>query len=240
MTRLLRQANAVSKGLFAISLCTYVFLCPDWRVLVGLVLGLLALLALTGELDRIVLLLVGLFVAALPMLLVLFVWGGVEKAGNWREGVWLGLGWLGIYALRVLIMVLVDLLVVKLTSFSTMILSLRGLRLPGGVVLFVSALVSMLPNILAMAMRVIEVQRCRGFEIKKMIRPSNFLPLFIPVFLAQMRRSTDLALSLELRGVCGDSLTRGGRLTMGGGDLLFVIAAALVWVGPVNLAVFVG
>ncbi len=142
--------------------------------------------------------------------------------------------------LRVLIMVLVDLLVVKLTSFSTMLLSLRGLHLPGGVVLFISALVSMLPNILAMALRVIEVQRCRGFELKKMLRPSSLLPLFIPVFLAQMRRSTDLALSLELRGVSGEALVRGARLTVGAGDLLFVVAAALVWIGPISLDVIVG
>jgi energy-coupling factor transport system permease protein len=240
MTRLLRQANAVSKGLFAISICTYAFLCPDWRILVGLGVGLLAVLGLTGELDRIVLLLVGVFLAALPMLLVLFIWGGVEKAGNWHDGVWLGLGWLGLYMLRVLIMVLVDLLVVKLTSFSTMLLSLRGLHLPGGVVLFISALVSMLPNILAMALRVIEVQRCRGFELKKMFRPSSLLPLFIPVFLAQMRRSTELALSLELRGVSGEALVRGARLTVGAGDLLFVVAAALVWIGPISLDVIVG
>jgi energy-coupling factor transport system permease protein len=240
MTRLLREANAVSKGVFAISVCTYAFLCPDWRILLALVLGLFALLGLTGELDRIALLLIGVFVAALPMLLFLFIWGGVEKAGNWRDGVWLGLGWLGLYALRVLIMVLVDLLVVKLTSFSNMILSLRGLHLPGGVVLFVSAVVSMLPNILAMALRVIEVQRCRGFEVKKLVRPSSFLPLFIPVFLAQMRRSADLALSLELRGVCSDSLGRGGRLSFCGGDVLFVLAAVIVWIGPISLEVLVG
>ena len=72
MTRLLRQANAVSKGLFAISICTYAFLCPDWRILVGLGVGLLLVLGLTGELDRIVLLLVGVFLAALPMKGALF------------------------------------------------------------------------------------------------------------------------------------------------------------------------
>ena len=86
----------------------------------------------------------------------------------------------------------------------------------------------------------IEVQRCRGFELKKMLRPSSLLPLFIPVFLAQMRRSTDLALSLELRGVSGEALVRGARLTVGAGDLLFVVAAALVWLGPISLDVIVG
>lgn len=240
MNELLRRANAASKGLFAISLCAYSFVCPDWRLLLGFMVVLLAVLAWMGEFDRLVWIVFGVCLAGMPMLLVLFLLGGVEKAGNWRDGVWLGLGWMGVFYLRLWIMVLADLLLVKLTSFSNMILSLRGLRLPGSVVLFVSALVSMLPNILSMALRVVEAQRCRGFETRRMLRPRSFLPLFIPVFLAQMRRSADLALSLELRGVSGDNLKRGGQLSLGVGDLVFVVAAVLVWVGPISWAEFTG
>lgn len=236
MNQWLRESNALSKILFAISLCAYAFVCSDWRVLVAYILVLLALLAATGEIDRILLLAVGIFFAGLPVLLVLFILGGIEKSATWQEGVWLGLSWLGVFFLRLLIMVLADLLVVKLTSFSNMILSLRSLRLPGGVVLFVSALVSMLPNIFGMALRVIEVQRCRGFDAKKLINPRNFLPLFIPVFLAQMRRSADLALSLELRGVNGATYGRGGRLSLGRGDILFLVATVLVWFGPFRMS----
>jgi energy-coupling factor transport system permease protein len=232
MIALLRQTNALSKGIFAVSLCGYAFICPDWRILVAYVLGLLLFLSRAGELDRTLWLVIGVFIASMPIMLALFLLGGVEKSATWREGILIGLEWYAIFSLRVFIMVLVDLLVVQLTSFSNMILSLRGLRLPGVVVLFVSALVSMLPNILAMALRVIEVQRCRGFDAKKMIRPSRFLPLFIPVFLAQMRRSADLALSLELRGVSGATLSRGGRLSLGAGDVLFFAAAVLIWGGP--------
>ena len=234
MIRFLRRANAVSKCVFALSLCVYAFSCQDWRILAGLIALLAGLLAVSGEWDRGVTVVFGVFVLGLPTLLVLFLLGGVEKAATWQEGVWLGLGWLGVFLLRVLIMVLADLIVVKLTSFSNMVLSLRGARLPGGLVLFVSALVSMLPNICGMALKVIEVQRCRGFETKKLLRPSNFLPLFIPVFLAQMRRSADLALSLELRGVSREALSRGGRLTFGAGDALFILAAVAVWIGPIS------
>lgn len=230
----LHRANALSKVLFAVSICAYAFVCPDWRILVAYTVALTAVLWATGECDRTVLIVVGVLVAGMPVLLLLFILGAVEKSATWQEGVWLGLGWLGVFLLRVIIMVLADLIVVKLTSFSNMVLSLRGARLPGGVVLFVSALVSMLPTICGMALRVIEVQRCRGFEPKKLLRPSNFLPLFIPVFLAQMRRSADLALSLELRGVSREALSRGGRLTFGAGDALFLLAAVAVWVGPIS------
>lgn len=232
----LHRATSLSKVLFAVSICAYAFVCPDWRILVAYAVALMGLLWATGECDRTVFIVVGVLVAGMPVLLLLFILGGVEKAATWQEGVWLGLGWLGVFLLRVLIMVLADLIVVKLTSFSNMVLSLRGARLPGGVVLFVSALVSMLPNICGMALKVIEVQRCRGFETKRLLRPSNFLPLFIPVFLAQMRRSADLALSLELRGVSREALGRGGRLTFSAGDVFFFLAALAVWIGPVSLA----
>lgn len=232
MNRLLRDANALSKCLFAISVCAYAFLCSDWRVLAAYMLVLLAGLLLFAEVDRMLLLAVFVFAISSPVLLALFILGGIEKAPTWQEGVWLGLSWLGVFYLRLCIMVLADLLVVKLTSFSNMILSLRSLRLPGKVVLFASALISMLPNIFGVALRVIEVQRCRGFEPKQLIRPKNFLPLFIPVFLAQMRRSADLALSLELRGVNGATYGQALRLQVGWGDVLFVVAGLLVWIGP--------
>jgi len=232
MNRMLREANALSKCLFAASLCAYAFVCSDWRVLVAYILLLMAILAMTMEFDRILLLALGILVTGLPVLLVLFIAGGIEKAPTWQEGVWLGLSWLGVFFLRIFIVVLADVLVVKLTSFSNMIFSLRSLRLPGRLVLFVSALVSMLPNIFGMALRVIEVQRCRGFEVKKLCNPKNFLPLFIPVFLAQMRRSADLALSLELRGVNGATYGQGGSIHMGRGDILFMAAAFLLWLGP--------
>lgn len=237
MNRILREANALSKCLFAASLCAYAFVCSDWRVLILYIVFLLGILALTMEFDRILLLALGIFVTGLPVLLLLFILGGIEKAPTWQEGVWLGLSWLGVFFLRVFIVVLADLIVVKLTSFSNMILSLRSLKLPGRLVLFVSALVSMLPNIFGMALRVIEVQRCRGFEVKKLLNPKNFLPLFIPVFLAQMRRSADLALSLELRGVNGATYGQGSRLHLGGGDMLFVAAAFLLWLGPFRWSV---
>lgn len=232
MNGALHRANALSKILFAVSLCAYAFICPDWRVLAACGLGLLVLLALTGELDRTVWLLLGVMLGGMPVLVALFMLGGIEKADTWQAGVWLGLQGLGVFTLRLCIMVLADLVVVKLTTFSNMVLSLRTLRLPGRVVLFLSALISVLPNICGMALRVVEVQRCRGFEPKKLLRPSGFLPLFIPVFLAQMRRSADLALSLELRGVGGDSLGRGGRLRLCVGDAVFLAIAVLVWLGP--------
>ena len=232
MIRRLREANALSKILCAVSLCAYAFACQDWRVLAGLVAGLLVFMLLVREFDRTLWLVAVLVVTGMPVILLLCLLGGIEKAPTWREGIILGATWYGLFSLRLVVVVLSDLLVVKLTSFSNLILSLRSLRLPSRVVLFASALVSMLPNILSMALRVIEVQRCRGFEAKRMLRPSSFLPLFIPVFLAQMRRSADLALSLELRGISAGSFGSAGRFTFGGGDALFYAAGLLVWSQP--------
>ena len=231
MVRSLRRASAVSKFLFAISLCAYAFLCEDWRILLGLVVAVSGLLLVSGVWDRSVSLIFGVSVLGLPTLLLLFLLGGIEKASNWREGVLLGLAWLGVFSLRLLIVLLVDVLMVKWTNFSDMLLSLRSLGLPGKAVLFVSALTSLLPAMFAMSLRVVEVQRARGFEAKRLVRPSQFLPLFVPVFLAQMRRATELALSLELRGLAGDRPEAVVRPPLCVGDACFCLAAVLPWTG---------
>jgi energy-coupling factor transport system permease protein len=237
MITALRRASAASKFAFALSLCVYAFLCPDWRILVGLILVLAALLIASGDWDRSVTAVFCVAVLGSPMLLALFLLGGVEKAATWQEGVWLGLTWLGVFYLRLFVLVFADLLVVKWTTFSNMLLSLRALGLPGKAVLFVSTLVGMLPRVFALGLHVVEVQRCRGLESKRLARPSNLLALFVPVFLIQMRRATDLALSLELRGLTAEAAGAGRRLSFGTGDGLFLLAAVLVWTAPlVSLA----
>ena len=231
MLRSLRRANAISKFLFAISLCAFAFCCQDWRILFGIAVALSALILASGVWDRSVSLIFGVSLLGLPTLLLLFLLGGIEKGADWREGLLLGLGWLGIFSLRLIIVLLVDVLVVKWTSFSDMLLSLRSLGLPNKAVLFVSALTSLLPAMFAMSLRVVEVQRARGFEAKRLVRPSQFLPLFVPVFLAQMRRASELALSLELRGLAGDSPKTALRPTVCFGDGCFWLAALLPWSG---------
>jgi energy-coupling factor transport system permease protein len=232
MTAVLRRASALSKCAFAVSLSVYAFACPDWRILVGVNLLLAGLLAASRQFDRIVWLALGVCVASLPTLSVLFLLGGVEKAATWREGLMLGLSWLAVFELRLLVMLLADILVVKWTTFSDLLLSLRALRLPGKLVLFCSALVTLLPSVFSLAAHVVEVQRCRGFDPKRLRNPKNFLPLFIPVFLAQLRRSTDLALSLELRGISGAPPARASRLALGMGDAALLAAGVAVWLLP--------
>jgi|GEM_PF-2173064 len=229
----LRRAAAPSKFAFALSLCAYAFACQDWRVLAAIIAILAGLLAASGEWDRGVWLLFGVFAAGLPTLLVLFVLGGVEKSGSWTEGTLLGLGWLGLFALRLFVLVLADVLVVKWTGFSDMLLSLRALGLPAKAVLFVSAMVGLLPRAFALARQVVEVQRCRGLAPKQLARPRHLLALFVPVFLIQMRRATDLALSLELRGIAAAAATAGLRPPFGPGDALFLAAALAIWTEPV-------
>lgn len=225
----LKQSSALGKILFALSLSAYAFYCQDWRVLAGIMAVLVLLLAASGDWDRSVWLVFAVFAGSLPTLLLLFLLGGVEKAATWQEGVLLGLSWLWLFSLRLLLLVLADVLVVKWTTFSDLLLCLRGLRLPGKVVLFFSTLVTMVPNVFGLAMHILEVQRCRGFSPKKLLNPKHLLPLFVPVFLAQLQRSTALALSLELRGISGATLSGGGRISLGPGDAVLAAAAVLIW-----------
>lgn len=225
----LKRSNPLAKCFFAASISAYVFYCQDWRVLLALIAVLAGLLVLSRDFDRTVLLVPVVFAATLPTLLLLFLLGGMEKAPDWQTGVFIGLSGLAVFSLRLFVVVLADILVVKWTTFSDLLLALRALHLPGKLVLFTSTLATMLPNVFALAMHILEVQRCRGFEPKRLWNPKNFLPLFVPVFLAQMRRATDLALSLELRGISGRALSGGARLTFHAGDAVLVAAAVAVW-----------
>jgi len=232
MIAALRRASAVSKFAFALSVCAYAFTCEDWRVLVGLIVFLAGLILVSKQWDRSVTLIFGAFFLGLPTLLLLFILGGVEKAGSWKEGTLLALSWLALFSLRLFVFLFVDVLVVKWTTFSNMLLSLRALGLPSKAVLFASTMVGLVPRVFALGLHVVEVQGCRGLEAKKLARPRNLLALFVPVFLIQMRRATDLALSLELRGIAADATGQGPALSPGIGDVLFGLAAVLVWAGP--------
>ncbi len=232
MLAILRQASAASKFLFVLSLCLFAFSLDDWRALLAINLVLAAILCMGRLWDKSVSLIFLAFFLGLPALSLIFLLGGIEEAPTWREGLTRGLQWLLVFALRLFVLVLADILVVKLTSFSNMVLSLRAIRLPDKITLFVSTLVGLMPRVFALGMHVLEIQRSRGLEPRKLIYPRNLLALFTPVFLMQMRQASDLALSLELRGVAANPTggVKGPRF--GVGDTVFLLAGVLIWTGP--------
>ena len=51
------------------------------------------------------------------------------------------------------------------------------------------------------ATSVYEAQRARGFEFRRMLNPNNWLPLSVPLVVNVMKKSHDLAMVIELKGI---------------------------------------
>jgi len=166
--------------------------------------ALLVLLALAIGLPRGVgRVLAWTVLAPVPAYGLLFVISGREATGAWGAGLAWGLVRLVPYCLRIAGLVLANLLFLQVTPLPELIRCLRALPIPDQAALFLAALLRFLPTTLQEARRVLEAQRCRGMARRRFLTPSGFIALALPLFLAQLQKSHDLALSLDIR--CGSS-----------------------------------
>lgn len=138
--------------------------------------------------------------APLPGLALVFILAGREATGAWAAGTLWGLARLAPYATRIGCLMLMNLLFLQATPLPELMGALRRLPIPDRAALFLAVLIRFLPTALEEARRVVEAQRCRGLERRRLLTPSGLLSLAVPLFLAQVQRSHDLALSLEIRG----------------------------------------
>jgi energy-coupling factor transport system permease protein len=164
----------------------------------GVLVGLALVLGLSRGMVRA---LAWIALAPMPAYLVLFTIAGREAVGSWGPGLVWGLVRLAPYTLRVASLMLANLLLLRVMPLPELIGALRGLPIPDQAALFLATLLRFLPTTLQEARRVVEAQRCRGMERRRLLTPAGFLSLAIPLFLAQIQKSHDLALSLEIR--CG-------------------------------------
>lgn len=134
-----------------------------------------------------------------PWLFLMFLLAGREATGSWPAAFPWGFEHLVPYALRIGDLVLLNVLFIRTTSLAAIVEALKVLRLPDTAVLYLSSILRFLPQILLEARRVIEAQRCRGLAKRRLLTPSGLLAVFVPLFLNQIQRSRDLAISLEIR-----------------------------------------
>jgi len=136
----------------------------------------------------------------LPWMAVLFVLAGRESMGAWRPGFIWGLAHLAPYMTRIGCLMLANLVFLQATPLPELMDALRRLPLPDRAALMMATLLRFLPSVLQEVQRVLEAQRCRGLARRRLLTPAGLLSLAVPLFLAQIQRSHDLALSLEIRG----------------------------------------
>ncbi len=189
---LLRLALLVGLSVALSLVDAWVFLAVAGGTLVALTL----ILGLPKAMSR---MLIATFLLGLPMLFLVFFLSGREATGSWSTAFRWGLIHLVPYALRIGDLVLANLLFIRTTSLAEIMTTLKGLRLPEPVVLYSTTLLRFIPQILLETRRVVDAQRCRGLTRRRMLTPSGLLAIFVPLFLSQIHRSRDLAMSLEIR-----------------------------------------
>jgi len=163
--------------------------------------GVLCLLACRQRLPRrMARLLAWTTLMPLPWMAVLFVLAGREATGTWSAGAVWGLVRLAPYGTRIGCLMLANLMFLNATPLPELMAVLRRLAIPDRIALFLMTLIRFLPSVLQEVRRVVEAQRCRGLERRRLLTPSGLLALAVPLFLAQIQKSHDLALSLEIRG----------------------------------------
>ena len=146
------------------------------------------------------LLVVKLYILGLPMLFALFVLSFLWREPTMTEGLMHGLAEGLRYSLRLLTLILVNFAVVLSTDPREIITALRTLRMPGIISQILAHVITLLPRLVEELRAIMEAQRARGMQWKRMWRPSNWLPVALPVIIADMRYSEQTAISLELRG----------------------------------------
>jgi len=193
-------ARTLARLALLVGLSLFLALVQGWIILAAAA-GALAILALVLGLPRgTARLLVAVGLLGLPMLYLVFVLSGREATGAWAPAFRWGLVHMAPYSLRMGDLALANLLFIQVTSLAEIMEALKALRLPDPVVLFLSTVLRFMPQILLEARRVVDAQRCRGLTSRKLLTPPGLLAVFVPLFLGQVQRSRDLAISLEVRG----------------------------------------
>jgi energy-coupling factor transporter transmembrane protein EcfT len=134
------------------------------------------------------------------MMLGLFVLSYLWREPTYSAGALRGLNEGTLYALRFLSLILVNFVIVLSTDPREVYYVFRSLRIPDTISQIMSHVINLFPRLVQEIQAIAEAQTLRGMRWRNLWRPSSWLPLALPVLLATMRYSEQMAISLELRG----------------------------------------
>ena len=172
-------------------------------------------------------LLVKMFILGIPVMLGLFVLSYLWREATYAEGALRGLTEGTLYSLRFLTLIFVNFIIVLSTDPREVYYVFRSLRVPDTISRIMAHVINLFPRLMVEIQAIAEAQTLRGMRWRNLWRPSSWLPLALPVVLATMRYSEQMAISLELRG--GMSIPVEARRRLGFVDwLVFAVCAAVI------------
>jgi energy-coupling factor transporter transmembrane protein EcfT len=219
----LRRAHPATKLFALAAISANAFLLDNPYALLAL-FGVLAVATIVGRIR------LGAFkwlfaalLGGVPLMSAVFAVAAYERLGEWGPALESGLLDAAIFFLRVKSMALANVVVVRSTSLGDALDRLRALGVSGKASLFLAALARFMPATFEEGKRILETQRCRGFAYRKLFLPKRYLPLAIPLFLAQTKRASDMTIVAETR-----SLAPAPRAPLGGFGAADALATLVV------------
>jgi len=136
-----------------------------------------------------------------PFLILIFVISEWVAMRDWPAAAAAGLEGAAVFILKIHFVIWANLFLVNTTEPRDMVHTLRKLRAPRELCIMIVIILRFFPVMLKEAAAVYQAQRARGFKFRRMLNPSNWLPLAVPLVVNVMKKSQDLAITLELKGM---------------------------------------
>ena len=165
--------------------------------------GIVLLCLLVPDVFREILIVVRRIALGFPFLLLIFVLSALAAVRTITAAVISGFLSAAVFILKIHFVVWANLLFVRTTEPADLVVALGKLRLPRELCLMIVIILRFFLVMFEEAASVYEAQRARGFELRSVLNPSNWLPLSVPFVVNVMKKSHDLAMVLELKGTFG-------------------------------------
>ena len=210
----------------------FAFMIADIRILAVCLVMIFAVIAVFRIRFGRAIIVVKLFAVGIPMLLALFVLSYLWKEPSYTAGAFRGLTEGARYSLRFLTLILINFVIVLSTDPREMYYVFRSMRVPDTISQIMAHVINLFPRLMQEIQSIVEAQTLRGMRWKNLWRPSSWLPLALPVVLATMRYSEQMAISIELRG--GMDVQVGGRKRFRATDWVVLAACVIIVVFSVS------
>jgi cobalt/nickel transport system permease protein len=136
-----------------------------------------------------------------PFLVVIYILSEYGAAKGLRHAVVSGVGGAAVFILKIHFVLWVNLLIVHTSEPQDIVRTLRKMRVPRELCIMIMIILRFFPVMFDEAVAIYQAQCARGFKPRRMLNPANWLPLSVPLIVVVMKKSQDLAIVLELKGM---------------------------------------
>jgi energy-coupling factor transporter transmembrane protein EcfT len=136
----------------------------------------------------------------LPVLLLIYVASAWTGSSTFSGAVYSGSLGAAVFLLKIHYVLWANLYLARTTEPRHIVLALRKIRVPRELCLMITVILRFFPVMFDEARAVFQAQYARGFELRHILNPANWLPLAVPLVVNVMKKSNDLAIVIELDG----------------------------------------